>query len=78
MSGRGQNGPGAKRTVRQRAAAAVLLILGLLLFTWPFVRTPPLPLGSSFLHVLGAWSIVVLALFAISRSLVEDRGADDA
>jgi hypothetical protein len=55
--------------VRQRAFAAGFLVAGLLLFTWPFVRVPPLPLAPAFLHLLGAWVLVVAGLAATSRAL---------
>lgn len=65
---------------RQRAWAASVFFLGLLLFVWPFVRTPPLSLGLSYAHLLAAWALVVVGLFAMSRSLgrARRRGGDDA
>ena len=53
----------------QRAWAASLIALGLLLFTWPFVRTPPLPIGQAYAHLLGAWLLVIAALGVMARSL---------
>ncbi len=54
---------------RQRVWAASILVAGILLFAWPFVRTPPLGLGQTYLHLLGAWALVIAALAAMSRSL---------
>jgi crotonobetainyl-CoA:carnitine CoA-transferase CaiB-like acyl-CoA transferase len=53
----------------QRAWAVSILSLGLLLFAWPFVRTPPLAIGASYLHLLGSWLVVVGALAAMARAL---------
>jgi hypothetical protein len=58
-----------ERKFRRGAWAVSLAALGLLLFTWPFVRTPPLGIGPSYAHVLGAWAAVVLALALLSRTL---------
>ncbi|HET8539081.1 MAG TPA: hypothetical protein VFL83_04350 [Anaeromyxobacter sp.] len=57
------------RWERQRAWAASILTVGLLLFVWPFVRTPPLSTGLTFAHLLVAWVVVVAGLFAMSRAL---------
>jgi hypothetical protein len=62
-----------QRPVRRRAWAGSIVVLGLLLFTWPFLRTPPLGIGPSYAHLLGAWAIVVLALGLLARAL--GRGA---
>jgi uncharacterized membrane protein HdeD (DUF308 family) len=64
----------------QRAWAVSILAVGLLLFTWPFVRTPALPIGPSYLHLLGAWLIVIGALAAMARALsarLRGRGGRD-
>jgi hypothetical protein len=53
----------------QRAWALSILAGGLLLFTWPFVRTPFLALGSSYAHLLGAWVVVIAALAGMARTL---------
>jgi hypothetical protein len=53
------------------------LVAGLLLFTWPFVRVPPLPLAPAFVHLLGAWVLMVLGLAAVSRALRGGGDADD-
>jgi hypothetical protein len=53
----------------QRAWAASIVALGLLLFAWPFVRTPPLPLGPAYAHLLGAWLLVIASLVAMARAL---------
>ncbi len=78
--------PGGRRgrtILRDRAFAVAFLVAGLALFTWPFVRVPPLPLVPAFLHLLGAWALVVLGLWRMSRALApgpppadgEDDGA---
>ena len=48
--------------------AAGLLVTGLLLFTWPFVRVPRLHLVPAFLHLLAAWALVVAGLAVLSRA----------
>jgi hypothetical protein len=55
----------------------VILVFALLVFTWPFVRTPPLTLGESYLHLLGAWLGVVILLHAISRNPERDDEDDE-
>ncbi len=63
---------------RQRAWAASILVGGLLLFAWPFVRTPPLSLGLSYAHLLASWAVVIAALATMARSLARrGRGGDD-
>jgi hypothetical protein len=62
----------------QRAWAASIIALGLLLFTWPFVRTPPLPIGQAYAHLLGAWLLVIAALAVMARAFLRPsrgRGA---
>ncbi len=83
-------GPAAVRTDEElhparwhgrRACAASIFALGLLLFTWPFVRTPPLGIAGAYLHLLGAWVVVIAALYALSRALGRadaGRGRGDA
>ncbi|GAO03682.1 hypothetical protein [Anaeromyxobacter sp. PSR-1] len=63
-----------------RAWAVLILVLGLLLVTWPFVRTPPLPLAPAYAHLLGAWLGGVGALAAMARALRarRPRGPPDA
>jgi hypothetical protein len=58
-----------------RAWAAALVALGLLVFTWPFVRTPPLGLVHSYLHLLGAWVAMIVAIAVTARAL--RRGGAD-
>ncbi|ACG74123.1 conserved hypothetical protein [Anaeromyxobacter sp. K] len=57
-----------------RAWAVTILVLGLLLVSWPFVRTPPLPLAPAYAHLLGAWVGGVGALAAMARALRPRRG----
>ena len=59
---------------RQRAFAAALLVGGLLLFTWPFVRVPPLHVVPAFLHLAGAWALVVAGLALLSHAIGRGRG----
>jgi hypothetical protein len=54
---------------RQRAFAAALLFAGLLLFTWPFVRVPPLHVVPAFLHLIGAWALVIAGLGLLARAV---------
>jgi len=68
-----QDGTHAERW-RRRAWAASVCFLGLLLFTWPFVRTPPFGLGATYAHLVGAWVAVVVALHAMARRLGRGRG----
>jgi hypothetical protein len=64
--------------LRRGAWAASIAVLGLLLFTWPFVRTPPLGLGASYTHLLGAWAVIVIALACLSRAIGRARRGDRA
>ncbi len=54
---------------RQRAWGASVLFGGLLLFAWPFVRTPPLSIGASYAHLLASWAAVIVGLGLMARSL---------
>lgn len=66
---------------RARGAAAVALVAGgLLLFAWPFVRTPPLGIAAAYLHLLVSWVLVVAGLALLARALGRGRraGAPDA
>lgn len=60
-------------TSRQRAFAGTLLIAGLLVFTWPFVRVPPLHVVPAFLHLLVAWALLVAGLAVLSRAVGRTR-----
>jgi hypothetical protein len=57
------------RQFRRGAWATSIIVVGLLLFTWPFVRTPPLGIGSSYAHLLGSWAVIVLGLALLARAL---------
>lgn len=57
--------------------ASSVVVLGLLLFAWPFLRTPPLGIGLSYAHLMGAWALVVAALALLSRALGRGAGAGD-
>jgi hypothetical protein len=63
-----------ERRSRRAAWAWSLVALGLLLITWPFLRTPLLGIGPSYGHVLGAWALIVVALALLSRAIGRDRG----
>jgi hypothetical protein len=65
------------RTWRHPAFAAVLAALALLVFTWPLARDPPLTLGETFVHLLGAWVAVVLALLRMSSALRTEADPGD-
>jgi hypothetical protein len=65
----------ADRARAHGAAAVSLAALGLLLFVWPFVRTPPLDIGASYLHLMVSWVLVVTGLALLARSLGRGHGA---
>lgn len=65
------------RWLSRGVTAGAVLIAALLVFSWPFVRSPRLPLALSYLHLLGAWAGVVVLLFAMSRALAREP-PDDA
>lgn len=68
---RAPSGPRA-RTWRHPAFAVALAALALLVFSWPPAREPPLTLGEAFVHLFGAWVLVVLALWRISVALGDE------
>jgi hypothetical protein len=75
-----RHGPRAGRLDVERAWAASILVLGVLLFTWPFLRTPLLDIGRTYAHLLVGWALIVAALFAMSRALRprdRERGGGD-
>jgi hypothetical protein len=67
-------GPGASRSTRLGSALrqpifpAALGAAALLLFCWPFVRVPPLPLLQAWAHLGAAWALVIAALWALARA----------
>jgi hypothetical protein len=63
------------RQLRRGAWAVSIIVLGLLLFAWPFLRTPPLGIGGSYAHLLAAWALVIVALALLSRALARSGGA---
>lgn len=69
MSPRADGTSPRERHVRHGAWAASVAVLGVLLFTWPLLRTPALDLGRSYAHLLGAWALIVVALALLSRAL---------
>ncbi len=60
----------APRVARHAAFAAILGILALLLFCWPLVRVPRLSVSQAYLHLFGAWALVIAVIFFVSRGLV--------
>ena len=68
--------PTAPRRARG-AAAAALALGGLLLFLWPFVRTPSLGIGASYLHLVVSWALVVGGLALLGRALGRSPGPGD-
>jgi len=52
-----------------RPWGVALVGLGLLLFCWPFVRTPPLGLLGSYLHLLGSWAAVIVGIAVTAHAL---------
>jgi hypothetical protein len=61
-----------------RAYGAALVVGGLLLFCWPFVRSPPLGLLGSYLHLLGAWAAVIVGIALTARTLGAEGADRDA
>jgi hypothetical protein len=62
---------------RARAFAVSLLTAGLLVFAWPFVRAPPLDAPRAYLHLLGAWLVVIAGLGVLSRAIGRGEREDD-
>lgn len=69
-----------RRVLRQRAFAASFLVVGVLVFAWPFVRVPRFHLVPAFVHLVVAWALVVIGLAAMSRALrrAEREPGDEA
>jgi hypothetical protein len=73
-----EDSPRPERPPHHGAWAVSIATLGLLLFVWPFLRTPLLGIGRSYGHLLGAWAAMIVALALFSRALGRDRrGSDD-
>lgn len=73
MAGRA---PGRRRSaLRDRAFAGFFFLAAAALFTWPFVRVPPLPVVPAFLYLLAAWALVVVGLWRVSRALRPGAGS---
>jgi hypothetical protein len=72
MPTRVEEWPQPGRPPRRGAWAVSIAVLGLLLFVWPFLRTPLLAIGPSYGHLLGAWALIVAALALFSRALGRD------
>jgi hypothetical protein len=77
---RSEETPSAERRRHHRTWAASIVVLGLMLSTWPFLRTPLLGMGLSYAHLLGAWLVVVVALGLLARAIGRDvrAGGDRA
>lgn len=69
-----------RRVLRQRAFAAWFLVVGVLVFAWPFVRVPRFHLVPAFVHLVVAWALVLIGLAAMSRALrrAEREPGDEA
>jgi hypothetical protein len=82
MSDRRDDGRGSRAAswLARPAAAVLLAVVALLVLTWPFVRSPPLGLAASYVHLLVAWALLVGALAATARALggPGGDGGDDA
>jgi hypothetical protein len=73
------DGPGAQsggsrsgrltEALRHPVFPAALAVAALLLFCWPFVRVPRLPLADAWAHLGAAWALVIVALWALSRAV---------
>jgi hypothetical protein len=74
LAGRGRSEPG----LSGRACCAALVVGGLLVFCWPFVRSPPLSLLGSYLHLLGAWAAVIVHTALATRLLGRGEAGRDA
>jgi hypothetical protein len=74
LAGSGRSEPG----LSGRAACAALVVVGLLVFAWPFVRSPPLGLLGSYLHLLGAWAVVIVLTALATRLLGRGKAGPDA
>jgi hypothetical protein len=61
-----------------RAYTAAVLVAGLLLFCWPFVRSPPLGLLGSYAHLLGSWAALVVATACLARLIGRRETNGDA
>ena len=61
----------AWRAARAATLRPPLAVAALLLFLWPLVRMPRLPLADAWLHLFGAWALLIVAIFALAK----DRGA---
>lgn len=70
-----ERSPGT-RWRRQRVWAACVFVVGLLLFTWPYVRTPPLGIGQTYVHLLWSWAFVIAGLAGMARSLAGPHGGE--
>ncbi len=60
----------ARRVARHPAFAAIVGLLALLLFCWPLVRVPRLSVSQAYVHLFGAWAIVIALIFLVARGPV--------
>jgi hypothetical protein len=77
VPGSGRDDGVAIAATRARAFAVAVIAAGVLFVTWPFVRVPALSLVPAFLHVLGAWFVVIVAIWSLSRALARHARDDD-
>jgi hypothetical protein len=76
LAGRATEEGAAIAATRARAFGVAVVAAGTLLVTWPFVRVPALSIVPAYLHLLGAWVVVIAAIAALSRALAR-RARDD-
>jgi hypothetical protein len=67
----------ARRVLRYNAFAALLGLVALLFFCWPWVRVPRLSVSQAYLHFFGTWGILVIVMFWMSRALVPPEPEED-
>ncbi len=60
------------RARRAPVLAGVLSVVALLLLAWPLAREPRLDLVSASVHVFTVWTLIIVALWWISRRLTRD------
>ena len=77
MPGPDRDEGAAIAATRARAFGVAVVAAGVLLVTWPFVRVPALSLVPAYLHVLGAWFVVIAAIATLSRALARHARDDD-
>jgi hypothetical protein len=64
------------RALHEPELPIALGVGALLLFCWPFVRSPPLSIAEAFAHLFGAWLLTIAALALFARALARPAGED--